>query len=100
MRVRAFTDGPDMIVSVSDSGGGVPPEVVPNLFRAFSGVKRRGLGLGLTISRSIAQNHGGDLSVEPLGEDGGAVFVLRLPLDASAEETSAPADSQTKGPSE
>lgn len=100
VRVRAFTDGPDMIVSVSDSGGGVPPEVVPNLFRAFSGVKRRGLGLGLTISRSIAQNHGGDLSVEPLGEDGGAVFVLRLPLDASAEETSAPADSQTKGPSE
>ena len=100
VRVRAFTDGPDMIVSVSDSGGGVPPEVVPNLFRAFSGVKRRGLGLGLTISRSIAQNHGDDLSVEPLGEDGGAVFVLRLPLDASAEETSAPADSQTKGPSE
>lgn len=100
VRVRAFTEGPDMIVSVSDSGGGVPPEVVPNLFRAFSGVKRRGLGLGLTISRSIAQNHGGDLSVEPLGEDGGAVFVLRLPLDASAEETSAPADSQTKGPSE
>ena len=100
VRVRAFTEGPDMIVSVSDSGGGVPPEVVPNLFRAFSGIKRRGLGLGLTISRSIAQNHGGDLSVEPLGEDGGAVFVLRLPLDASAEETSAPADSQTKGPSE
>jgi two-component system sensor kinase FixL len=100
VRVRAFTEGPDMIVSVSDSGGGVPPEVVPNLFRAFSGIKRRGLGLGLTISRSIAQNHGGDLSVEPLGEDGGAVFVLRLPLDASAEETSVPADSQTKGPSE
>jgi two-component system sensor kinase FixL len=100
VRVRAFTDGPDMIVSVSDSGGGVPPEVVPNLFRAFSGVKRRGLGLGLTISRSIAQNHGGDLSVDPLGEDGGAVFVLRLPLDASAEEIPAPADSQMKGPSE
>ncbi|MCA1243586.1 PAS domain S-box protein [Stappia stellulata] len=100
VRVRAFTEGPDMIVSVSDSGGGVPPEVVPNLFRAFSGVKRRGLGLGLTISRSIAQNHGGDLSVEPLGEDGGAVFVLRLPLDARAEETPAPAVSLTKGPSE
>ncbi|WP_425088248.1 two-component system sensor histidine kinase NtrB [Stappia sp.] len=100
VRVRAFTEGPDMIVSVSDSGGGVPPEVVPNLFRAFSGVKRRGLGLGLTISRSIAQNHGGDLSVEPLGEDGGAVFVLRLPLDARAEETPSPAVSLTKGPSE
>eukprot|EP00873_Tetraselmis_striata_P015013 jgi/Tetstr1/435277/TSEL_024196.t1 len=100
VRVRAFTEGPDMIVSVSDSGGGVPPEVVPNLFRAFSGVKRRGLGLGLTISRSIAQNHGGDLSVEPLGEDGGAVFVLRLPLDARAEEIPAPAVSLTKGPSE
>lgn len=100
VRVRAFTEGADVIVCVSDSGGGVPPEVVPNLFRAFSGVKRRGLGLGLTISRSIAQNHGGDLSVEPLGEDGGAVFVLRLPLDASAEEIPAPADTQTKGPSE
>jgi two-component system sensor kinase FixL len=100
VRVRAFTEGADVIVCVSDSGGGVPPEVVPNLFRAFAGIKRRGLGLGLTISRSIAQNHGGDLSVEPLGEDGGAVFVLRLPLDASAEEIPAPADPQMKGPSE
>jgi two-component system sensor kinase FixL len=99
VRVRAFTEGADMIVCVSDSGGGVPPEVVPNLFRAFAGVKRRGLGLGLTISRSIAQNHGGDLSVEPLGEDGGAIFVLRLPLNASAEETPPP-ESLMKGPSE
>lgn len=79
--VSAAVQAGDMIIRITDSGGGVPPEVVPNLFRAFSGVKKGGLGLGLTISRSIAQNHGGDLAVEPNGGEGGAAFVLRLPLD-------------------
>lgn len=83
----------DMIVRVSDSGGGVPAELVPNLFKAFSGSKKKGLGLGLAISRSIAQNHGGDLAVEQAGSKGGAAFVLRLPLYA----VSASADVQGAG---
>lgn len=71
-------------VEVQDSGPGIPHEAAQNLFKAFSTSKRTGLGLGLAISRSIAQNHGGDLSVDPGGEGRGASFLLSLPLTAPA----------------
>lgn len=96
--LSAAVSGGDMLIRVSDSGGGVPPEVVPTLFRAFSGAKKGGLGLGLTISRSIAQNHGGDLAVEPNGGEGGAAFVLRLPVDTPARDGQALAPPGRKGP--
>ena len=67
-------------MAVQDNGPGVPLEAVPNLFRAFVTSKRTGLGLGLAISRTIAQNHGGDLIVDPGGLDRGACFVLQLPV--------------------
>ena len=95
VRITAEQDDQDVIIRVLDSGGGVPPEVVPSLFRAFSGSKRRGLGLGLTISRSIAQNHGGDLSVDPMGAGDGAAFVLRLPVDVPGEADAPSPDSES-----
>ncbi|MBO6512052.1 MAG: PAS domain S-box protein, partial [Roseibium sp.] len=64
---------------VTDNGPGVPEEIMEGLFRAFTGAKHKGVGLGLAISRSIAQNHGGDLRLEN-GTDGGASFVLTLPV--------------------
>ena len=67
-------------MAVRDNGPGIPLEAVPNLFRAFVTSKRTGLGLGLAISRTIAQNHGGDLIVDPGGLDRGACFVLQLPV--------------------
>lgn len=79
--VSANCDGANMVIAVSDTGGGVPAETVPGLFKAFAGNKRGGLGLGLAISRSIAQNHGGDLFLGPGEKDRGATFILRLPLD-------------------
>ncbi len=66
---------------VCDTGPGVPVEMVPELFKAFSGKKQKGLGLGLAISRSIAQNHGGDLVLGPSDAGRGATFILRLPVD-------------------
>ncbi|GGB48778.1 hypothetical protein GCM10011316_21130 [Roseibium aquae] len=69
---------------VCDTGPGVPEAMRSELFRAFRGQKRKGLGLGLAISRSIAQNHGGDLLLEDNGQEAGAVFVLRIPLDKTA----------------
>ncbi|WP_228259589.1 two-component system sensor histidine kinase NtrB [Siculibacillus lacustris] len=71
-------------VEVEDSGAGIPKETVRSLFKAFATSKKSGLGLGLAISRSIAQNHGGDLLVEPGGEGRGATFVLSLPLTPAA----------------
>ncbi|GAB4576795.1 MAG: hypothetical protein Tsb0019_02150 [Roseibium sp.] len=66
---------------VTDNGPGVPDTLVDNLFRAFSGAKHKGVGLGLAISRSIAQNHGGDLRLENGPGGSGASFLLTLPLD-------------------
>lgn len=77
----------ELTVEVEDSGPGIPKELVRNIFKAFSTSKRTGLGLGLAISRSIAQNHGGDLVVEPGGGGHGARFILRLPLGNGARKS-------------
>jgi two-component system sensor kinase FixL len=69
-----------LFVAVEDNGPGIPADVVPTLFKAFSTSKRTGMGLGLSISRTIAQNHAGDLSVDPGGQGRGARFVLQLPI--------------------
>lgn len=71
---------------VRDNGPGVPEEIAEVLFRAFTGAKHKGVGLGLAISRSIAQNHGGDLRLENTAPGEGACFLLTLPVDI--EETS------------
>ncbi|MBT9292010.1 two-component system sensor histidine kinase NtrB [Prosthecodimorpha staleyi] len=84
LRVSTRTDGNVASVEIQDSGPGIPGDVAQNLFRAFSTSKRTGLGLGLAISRTIAQNHGGDLVVDPGGEGRGARFILSLPLTGHA----------------
>lgn len=66
-------------LTVADNGPGISPETMPNLFKAFSSTKGNGLGLGLAISRTIAQTHGGDLKVDPGGDGRGASFTLHLP---------------------
>ena len=66
--------------NVADNGPGVSPRIADRLFRAFETSKPQGMGLGLAISRMIAQNHGGDLVLEPMGIDGGACFGLKLPV--------------------
>jgi two-component system OmpR family sensor kinase len=72
-------------VSVVDHGPGVPPDRVDELFGRFArlGSTRRGLGLGLYLSRSIARRHGGDVVHQPT-PGGGATFTLTLP--AHSEE--------------
>ncbi len=77
---------------VEDNGPGVPDELVESLFRAFTGIKHKGVGLGLAISRSIAQNHGGDLKLESRPADGGASFLLTLPVNPPGKGSSAVED--------
>lgn len=66
-------------LTVRDNGSGIPPAAMDGLFRPFSSSKPAGLGLGLAISRTIARNHGGDLTVDPGGQGRGAAFTLLLP---------------------
>ncbi len=84
IEVETSKEGATARVSVTDSGGGVPGDVVPDLFRAFSSRTKGGVGLGLAISRTIAQSHGGDLTVDPGGDGRGACFTLSLPISAGS----------------
>jgi len=71
----------DMVeVSVSDGGPGLSHEARQHLFEPFFTTKPDGLGLGLSLSRSIAEAHGGRLWAGD-AEGGGACFRLVLPID-------------------
>jgi len=85
IRISTLSHGATVRLTVTDNGPGVPADAIPNLFKAFSSSKRTGLGLGLAITRTIAQNHGGDLTVDPGGKGKGASFTLELP-DPSVHE--------------
>ena len=64
---------------ISDSGPGIPLEVMPNLFKPFFTTSNSGTGLGLPISRKILNNHNGDLTV--YNSKNGAVFTIILPVE-------------------
>jgi signal transduction histidine kinase len=68
------------LISVQDSGRGIAPEQAERMFDAFYTTKPNGIGLGLSISRSIVESHGGRLSVSPV-HPYGAVFQIVLPVD-------------------
>jgi two-component system, LuxR family, sensor kinase FixL len=66
-------------IAVADSGPGIAPEVARDLFKPFVTTKPTGMGVGLSICRSIVQSHGGELKVEP-NPGGGTIFRFSLPL--------------------
>ena len=69
-----------VLVSVCDSGPGLDPAKVDRLFEAFYTTKSGGMGMGLAISRSILETHGGRLTARP-NEPRGAVFEFELPIE-------------------
>ncbi|MGC8533964.1 MAG: sensor histidine kinase [Rhizomicrobium sp.] len=78
--IRTQRPAPDFVqVSVADSGPGIPPEIMPNLFIPFSTTKSKGLGMGLTICKAIVEAHNGRIWVTARKE-GGAEFAFRLPV--------------------
>lgn len=68
-------------VTVSDNGTGINPTELGSIFDPFYTTKERGTGLGLSISQSIAEAHGGELSLEP-NAGPGVTFTLTMPVDA------------------
>lgn len=76
--VRAGRDGM-AVFSVSDTGPGVAPEMAERLFQPFVSTKGHGLGVGLSICRTIIEAHGGRIWAER-GPGGGAVFSFTLPV--------------------
>jgi len=65
-------------ISVTDTGPGIAPEIADRLFQPFVTTKPQGMGIGLSICRSIVESHGGQLSVKP-NPEGGTSFHFCLP---------------------
>ncbi|MEP7350791.1 MAG: PAS domain S-box protein [Sphingorhabdus sp.] len=69
--------GDQLKITVTDTGSGLDAEVAANLFQPFVTTKATGMGLGLSICRTITEAHGGQLEAEP-GSDGGTIFWFTL----------------------
>jgi len=90
IRVRVTENSDHAVVEVSDTGFGIPPERLDEVFEDFlqlhrkPGEKRQGFGLGLAIARRIARAFGGELEVEStVGK--GSTFTARIPLIPGSE---------------
>jgi signal transduction histidine kinase/CheY-like chemotaxis protein len=87
--VAELVDG-EAVIRIIDSGIGVPPAMLPKIFDLFTQVdgaaerSQGGLGVGLALSRRLAEMHGGCIEAKSPGEQGGSVFTLRLPTTRPA----------------
>ena len=69
----------EIIITVEDSGLGIDPKNLDHIFETFFTTKSNGMGMGLSICRSIVEAHGGRLSAAP-GKSHGAIFQMVLPV--------------------
>lgn len=80
--LSSYRTGPNLVeISVSDTGPGIPEFIVQQLFEPFVTTKEKGMGVGLSISRTIVEAHGGRIWMVP-NPVGGTIFKIQLPADA------------------
>ncbi|MBM3847764.1 MAG: GHKL domain-containing protein, partial [Verrucomicrobia bacterium] len=81
LTLRTSESSEGVVLSVEDTGGGIPPETLSRIFEPFYTTKKRGSGLGLMIVQRIVTEHGGRVGVEShVGK--GTEFRIWLPLEA------------------
>jgi signal transduction histidine kinase/ActR/RegA family two-component response regulator len=91
IQLAAEIDGATLVVRVSDTGIGIPEDMLTRVFDIFMQAgpsvdhSQGGLGIGLTLVRRLLEMHGGTVRAESGGPDKGATFVVTLPLAAQAE---------------
>ena len=78
-------DSGQLLISVTDTGVGIPAEKLDQIFNPFFTSKPEGTGMGLPISRSIIQSHGGRLWADPNPESG-SIFRFTLPIERTAHQ--------------
>jgi PAS domain S-box-containing protein len=88
--MTALRDGADLVVSVADTGIGIPAESLPTIFDMFTQVRQipnrtqGGIGVGLTLVRRFVELHGGTVTADSPGPGEGSTFTVRLPLATRA----------------
>jgi CheY-like chemotaxis protein len=99
--LRAWREGDEVVVAVSDNGSGIAPEMLPQVFDLFMQGPRSlarsegGLGIGLNVVRNLVGMHGGTVTADSAGEGRGSTFTVRLPLSGAI----APVAEMPLGPS-
>jgi PAS domain S-box-containing protein len=84
LRIRSAKNADGILVQVQDSGPGIKPELADGIFEPFFTTKAEGIGMGLTISRSIIGSHGGQLSLVSASQGTRFQFILPInPKDAA-----------------
>lgn len=81
----SFNNSPFVSISITDTGGGINPAFIDNIFNPFFTTKERGTGLGLAISNKIINNHNGHIDIENTAGRG-VTFIVYLPLKNNIKE--------------
>jgi PAS domain S-box-containing protein len=95
IRLAVRLEKDKVLITVRDTGSGIRRDMLPRIFDMFtqgepSGVHRGGLGIGLTLVRSLVEMHGGSVEAQSEGPGRGSEFTVRLPLAEQAMETPVP----------
>jgi PAS domain S-box-containing protein len=97
IELAARREGDEVVISVSDTGIGIAPETLQQVFEMFTQVGRHrersqgGLGIGLALVRRLVELHGGSVSAHSPGVGQGSTFTVRLPIGTSATTAPPPA---------
>jgi two-component system sensor histidine kinase VicK len=78
--ITSDTNNDHVVIRMRDTGSGISPEIYPKLFTKFATKSEKGTGLGLFISKSIIEAHGGRIWAQNNTDDKGATFTFTLPL--------------------
>jgi signal transduction histidine kinase len=85
--VSTVREGDDVLVRVTDTGAGIPPEAQPRIFEPYFSTKKTGTGLGLQIVKRVVEEHGGEITFRSeVGK--GTQFTVRLPLRQNGRDAS------------
>jgi CheY-like chemotaxis protein/two-component sensor histidine kinase len=102
VEVSAWRDGHEVVVQVKDNGVGIGPDLLPRMFDLFvqgprsADRSKGGLGIGLTLVRSLVQMHNGSVVALSDGPGQGSAFVIRLPAAVPRPRVDPPASAQAR----